>query len=485
MRYKDKKRSIELLLVIGQALESLKASFNQMVLGEIHNSLKLILGVLEQEKYLPRATMGFIQELIELLRDDSASDLITNGAAEVLYGKVLTSFDQEVEGRIKVAFFPYKASMWDSLESIYFAAAKDPMCDVSVVPIPYYTLTESGAESHYEGGLFPSNVPITHYSTYDLKAERPDIIYVHNIYDQFNVITRVHEEYFTTNLKKYTDLLVYVPYCLVSFRRPKLEDASTRILFCLPSFGNVDKVVVQGKYYRDMAVKLGIPREKILALGSPKIDRLVAAYNGGFSLPRHWEDKIKGKTVLLFDTHMLFFSSGNAFEKLEMIVKILNTPNFVDNSVLIWRPHPLLLSTLKRVSPLLADYYTDLVERMGKKEYSNVIFDDSPDFLPALVAADVYIGKSSSLLNAFLLKGKPIVLISGFRPESLVKNGMFHSLVEPSSSWISVLRDAAEKSKTKDHQKVMLAQDAWYNVDGTSGDKIYRSTRNLILHTQN
>lgn len=199
MRYKDKKRSIELLLVIGQALESLKASFNQMVLGEIHNSLKLILGVLEQEKYLPRATMGFIQELIELLRDDSASDLITNGAAEVLYGKVLTSFDQEVEGRIKVAFFPYKASMWDSLESIYFAAAKDPMCDVSVVPIPYYTLTESGAESHYEGGLFPSNVPITHYSTYDLKAERPDIIYVHNIYDQFNVITRVHEEYFRSS----------------------------------------------------------------------------------------------------------------------------------------------------------------------------------------------------------------------------------------------------------------------------------------------
>ena len=39
-----------------------------------------------------------------------------------------------------------------------------------------------------------------------------------------------------------------------------------------------------------------------------------------------------------------------------------------------------------------------------------------------------------------------------------MKNGMFYSLVVKDSSWINILREAAEKSKTKDPQKVKLAQ---------------------------
>lgn len=40
----------------------------------------------------------------------------------------------------KVAFMPYKASMWDSLESIWMAADKDERCETLVVPITYYEL---------------------------------------------------------------------------------------------------------------------------------------------------------------------------------------------------------------------------------------------------------------------------------------------------------------------------------------------------------
>lgn len=40
----------------------------------------------------------------------------------------------------KVVFMPYKASMWDSLESIWMAADKDERCETLVVPITYYEL---------------------------------------------------------------------------------------------------------------------------------------------------------------------------------------------------------------------------------------------------------------------------------------------------------------------------------------------------------
>ncbi len=35
-------------------------------------------------------------------------------------------------------FLPYKASMWDCMESVYIAANKAPYCKAVVMPIPYY-----------------------------------------------------------------------------------------------------------------------------------------------------------------------------------------------------------------------------------------------------------------------------------------------------------------------------------------------------------
>ena len=44
--------------------------------------------------------------------------------------------------KIEMAFLPYKASMWDSLESVWKAACKREECEVYVVPIPYFDKTE-------------------------------------------------------------------------------------------------------------------------------------------------------------------------------------------------------------------------------------------------------------------------------------------------------------------------------------------------------
>lgn len=54
--------------------------------------------------------------------------------------KIVNSIKYDLKIRKEVAFFPYKASMWDSLESVYLAAKEDPDCDAYCVPIPYYDL---------------------------------------------------------------------------------------------------------------------------------------------------------------------------------------------------------------------------------------------------------------------------------------------------------------------------------------------------------
>lgn len=102
----------------------------------------------------------------------------------------------------EIVFFPYKASMWDSMESVYLAAKEEKNCDVYVVPIPYYEVKsdKSLGEMYYEGNEYPSNIEIMDYRLYHLEERRPDVIYVHNPYDEFNHVTCVPERYFCKNL---------------------------------------------------------------------------------------------------------------------------------------------------------------------------------------------------------------------------------------------------------------------------------------------
>ena len=86
--------------------------------------------------------------------------------------------EKEVPDRLEAVFLPYKASMWDSLESIWRAADEDPDCDAYVIPIPYYDRNPDGSfrEEHYEGKEFPADVPITSYDEYDFGSRMPDLI---------------------------------------------------------------------------------------------------------------------------------------------------------------------------------------------------------------------------------------------------------------------------------------------------------------------
>lgn len=72
------------------------------------------------------------------------------------------------DDRKEVVFLPYKASMWDSLESVWKAADEDRNTDAYVIPIPYFDRRSDGSlgEEHYEGDLYPAYVPIIRNNEY-------------------------------------------------------------------------------------------------------------------------------------------------------------------------------------------------------------------------------------------------------------------------------------------------------------------------------
>ncbi len=318
--------------------------------------------------------------------------------------------EKEVSNRMEVVFLPYKASMWDSLESIWMAADKDEDCDAYVIPIPYYDLNADGSfrEEHYEGEKFPNYVPITPYDQYDFGLRMPDIIFIHNPYDDSNRVTSVPPFFYSRNLKEFTEKLVYVPYFVQS------GDGIDDLYSTRPAVLYADYTIAQTEKEREDYIRYCSERwpevnfeKKILALGSPKFDKVRSVNRDNVDAPQEWLVRIEGKKVILYNTSLNgFLHDSEAYlKKMESVFELFKNQ---EDTVLLWRPHPLMESTLLSMRPSLYDAYMQLKEKFLTEEIG--IYDDTPDMYTAIGLSDAYYGDMSSLVWLYRETGKPVMI---------------------------------------------------------------------------
>jgi hypothetical protein len=314
--------------------------------------------------------------------------------------------ENESEVKLEVVFMPYKVSMWDSLESIWRAADEDPQCDVYVIPIPYYDRNpdQSFGEFHYEGGDMPDYVPVTHFECYNLSIRRPDIIYIHNPYDEYNFVTSVDPRFYSYELKKYTDMLVYVPYFIAGVYN-NIEQASNKVATSVIRYA--DKVIVQNELYRDIFIKCGCRSDRVAAFGSPKIDSVFYMKEHPPVMPDGWEEKLAGRTVFMLNlTISSILSSFDALNWLDIYDYHLNQMVKINDIAVIWRPHPLIEATLKSICPESYDKYIDLINKMKTKD--NIVIDYNSSSDPAFYYSNALISDGSTLNYKYLATGKPL-----------------------------------------------------------------------------
>lgn len=334
----------------------------------------------------------------------------------------------------EVVFLPYKAAMWDSLESVWKAAQEDENCEAYVIPIPYYEKNPDGTirEEHYEGDLYPEYVPITRYDAYDLEERKPDIIYIHNAYDNWNLITSVHPKFYSNNLKKWTEKLVYIPYFVLNEVEPDNEQAVEGVKhFCfMPGIVNADQVIVQSEDMKRIYVNEFLKaakehglqgkhldkaylEQKFLGLGSPKYDRVLATRKEDLEIPQEWL-KVIGKTdgswkkIILYNTGIAALLAHNEkwVDKIENALGIFKENQ--DEIALLWRPHPLIESTMRSMRPEVLQKYTMLKEQYIAEGWG--IYDETADVDRAVVLSDAYYGDGSSVVQLYQQTGKPIMI---------------------------------------------------------------------------
>ncbi len=344
-----------------------------------------------------------------------------------LLTRVANSIRNDLPTETEIVFLPYKASMWDSLESEWKKADADENCTALVVPIPYYDKNPDGSVRavHYEADQYPSYVPVTDYKTYDLEARHPDKIYIHNPYDSANYVTSVLPQFYSDKLKEYTDDLIYIPYYVLGEPDPDDEKSLEGMerFVTTPGVFNAHHVIVQSEAMRKAYIKVLVKyagddtksywENKISGAGSPKMNRVENLRKEDFELPEEWQRLVRKQDGSR--RKIIFYNTGVSalLENDEKMIRKIRE-NFdifrshADEVTLLWRPHPLIEATLTSMRPQLAAEYKLLKEQYISDGWG--IYDDTAELDRAIAVSDAYYGDMSSVVWLYQKTKKPVMI---------------------------------------------------------------------------
>ena len=257
---------------------------------------------------------------------------------------------------------------------------------------------------HYEADQYPDEVPITKYDEFDFGEHQPDMIFIHNPYDSANLVTSVHPFFYSDNLKKFTNCLIYIPYYATA------GGMSEGQALC-PAYINADYIVIQSEKYRKFFDRR-IPDSKFLAFGSPKFDSVLHKCQNPPAAVGTWKEKAAGKKVYFYNT-----SIGGMLENTDAFLKkmkyVFDIFKKREDACLLWRPHPLMESTLDSMRKGYKSRYLALKKKFIEEDIG--IFDETADIENTITLCDAYIGDSAtSVTSLFGIAGKPLFILNNY-----------------------------------------------------------------------
>ncbi len=366
------------------------------------------------------------QRISSEMEADEKQEIIT--LSEDLLMLLASQLEKETHFKKEIVFLPYKAAMWDSMESVWKAAVDDSEHTIAyVVPIPYFDRNPDSSvrEWHCEAAEFPEYVPVLDFRQIDLEVMHPDVIVIHNPYDGYNTVTSIDAKYYSKYLKNYTDKLVYIPYFVLEEIDLDDEEALEEIVHFIlhgEAVINSNLTIVQSENMREAYIRIlekytnkdrAFWEKRILGLGSPKFDKVLSIKKENIQLPENWQRVIeksdgKRKKVILYNVSLasLFEYKEKLLDKMEWVFQIFRERQ--GETALLWRPHPLFKAMIKSRVPEVWEQYRRMVECYRNEGWG--IYDDSSDLHRAIAVSDGYYGDGSSLVELFQSAGKPVML---------------------------------------------------------------------------
>ena len=293
-----------------------------------------------------------------------------------------------------IAFLPYKRSMWNSMESVYQECIVSGI-DAHCMPIPYYRMKEEYQVDYIDSDfdLFGEIAePVELLEDLD-----PDYVAIHYQYENRNKVTNMLPEFFTAAIKeRYDCKIIYLPYGIYGNQSWfSLQPGCRHIDYGFLEDENAVNLFITG--WQTQGVDF---TGRVFAFGSPKLD---AARKISKAIPEEWADIIGNRYVTLLCNSLGPYLS-DPYEHILMYT--LEVKNITEGGgAVIFRPHPLLATTIKSMVPGTEWRYIQMLNEF--RGMPHVIVDDSEYLERALCAADELVSDPSSVLAMWRKTGKP------------------------------------------------------------------------------
>lgn len=314
-------------------------------------------------------------------------------------GERIVDFLIKENGHIafSMVFMPYNKSMWNCMESVYDSALEKGL-DAYVMPIPFFTFDANGDYiQHYDADEYDFDV----YSYEELDKVKPKYIVLHNQYDDGNIVTSVHPDFYSNKLVNEGYHLIYIPYG-IPFQKQETwmyrSNLTTLADYTFVSSEDERQAVIDS--YAEIGVDMS---KRIICLGSPKLDAVLKERD--YVLPYEWEDKIFQKRVCLLCNSLSAFVN-NPLGSIETYRDII-AQNKENGRVTWYRPHPLLANAILTMRPEYLGAYFNFIDDISKE----CIIDETSEIERAIDYADEMISDPSSVIEMWKVTKKPYKII--------------------------------------------------------------------------
>lgn len=358
--------------------------------------------------------------------------------------------------REEVVFICLRPEYFKGYYKFYEEAVADPNKDVYIIPIPWYKRNVVGMREKvylFEDG-YPEGSTVFNYQKYLVSVHEPETVYIQYSQDQYDDGTDIFEEYYSLNLRKYTDRLVLVPYK----EYPVFSEMDTSFYYSMkyyvtmPGVMCADEVLLCDDWLRELYIKKlieftgedfrGIWENKICVIEKTSNTNLLLSisdikkeWNGYCeNLGNEWYTsggKIK-KIILYQPVFSSFYEYGiDIIGKIEKNLEIFKDAS--DDIVVIWLEQLPIKRDLNKLDKMVVKKYRGVVEKFVSEDYgifvSDSIFDGKynlSDFLQRLEDAgirkeatlerivieisDAYYGDGDYVARQFVLEKKPVMI---------------------------------------------------------------------------
>lgn len=308
------------------------------------------------------------------------------------------------QGRI-VVFIPYKYETWEALKPVYYEEMRRSDTKVYVLMPPYYTKMPDGQRlSTFEDAqLLSKSIEVTDYSSFDFASMHPDVIYIQNPYDQYNFSISVHPFFYSSNLWKYTEKLVLVPY----FKESDFSDNDERAYLSMDSY-----VSMPGMLYSD---EVWLGSENIKNNYLRKLDDFINGYGAYFETKikvmnqEHLvkPDRKSEKKVILFANSLssLLEYGDKAIDKINRVLDTFKTSEIQ----VLWMPDINIDYNLERIDRNLYTKYNEILDKYKSIDNIKLVSGDNEAILSG---CDAYYGDASVLAHKCRMMGKPVMIMN-------------------------------------------------------------------------